>query len=277
MRLSIIIVTWNVREQVRDCLLSLDVAHLPDDWEVILLDNASQDETVAMVRADFPTVHLIASEENLGFGAGNNRAAAHARGDYLLLLNPDTLVSQKAILTLLDFMDAHPRAGACSSQLHLPDGSPQPYTFGKDPKLGYLLRRGWQRLVHGRMLHDWDLDFPQQMPWVSGAAMLVRREAWEEVGGFDEGFFMYFEDNDLCLRMRERGWEIWYNPDVSIIHLGGQSAQHMAFSGRTYQQSLIYFYRKHYGRIARVTLRIGLAFYNRIQKLPTIKSQIQTK
>ena len=266
MRLSIIIVTWNVREQVQACLQSLDVAHLPLDWEVILFDNASQDGTAAMVRADFPSVRLITSGENLGYGAGNNRAAAHARGDYLLLLNPDTLVSQGAILALLDFMDAHPRAGACSPRLILPDGSPQPVTFGEDPKPGYLLRRGWQRLVHGRALHNGDVSSPQPMPWVSGAAMLVRREAWEQVGGFDEGFFMYFEDNDLCLRMREQGWEIWYNPTISIVHLGGQSARHMAFSGRTYQQSLIYFYRKHYGPLAATFLRGALAAYRVLQR-----------
>jgi GT2 family glycosyltransferase len=226
-----------------------------------------------MMHDRFLNVRLISSDRNLGYAAGNNRAVAQARGDYLLLLNPDTLVSQKTIHALIDFMDAHPRAGACSPQLRLPDDSPQPYTFGEDPKPGYLLRRGWHRLVHHRALHDWGLDAPQIVPWVSGAAMLARREAWSQVGGFDENFFMYFEDNDLCLRMRKQGWEVWYNPTVAITHLGGQSAQYLPSSSRTYQQSLIYFYRKHYGRLAEAAIWLGLATYRCLQRLLAGKSR----
>jgi GT2 family glycosyltransferase len=105
------------------------------------------------------------------------------------------------------------------------------------------------------------------MPWVSGAAMMVRRKTWEQVGGFDERFFMYFEDNDLCLRMRKLGWDIWYNPTVAITHLGGKSAKQTSFSGRTYQQSLIYFYGKHYGRLPEISIRLGLLVYRSIRHL----------
>lgn len=214
-----------------------------------------------MVREQYPDVRLIESASNLGYAAGNNRAAAKARGEYLLLLNPDTVVERDALGGLLAFMEERPQAGACSPRLNLPDGSPQPFTFGEDPRPGYLLRRGWNRLVHQRPLHDWNLAIPTEMEWVSGACMLVRRAAWEEVGGFDEGFFMYFEDNDLCLRMRRAGWQVWYNPTVAITHVGGQSAQHYAASGRAYVQSLLYFYRKHYGRVPAAGLRLGVLGY----------------
>ena len=266
-RLSILIVTWNVGEQLAACLRSLDANRLPADWEIIIFDNASRDDTAALVRKTFPQVRLVESPHNLGYAAGNNRAAAAAQGEYLLLLNPDTLASREAIAGLLDFMDAHSRAGACSPQLRLADGSVQPFTFGEDPTPGYLFRRGWRRLIHHQPLHDWETPTSHPVAWVSGAAMMVRRAAWEQVGGFDENFFMYFEDNDLCLRMRKRGWEIWYHPAVAITHLGGQSAQQMGSSGSAYRASLRYFYRKHYGWAARGLLWLGLAAYHGIQTM----------
>jgi len=133
----------------------------------------------------------------------------------------------------------------------------QPYAFGADPTLGYLLRRGWNRLVHHRSLHDWAIDTPQSVDWVSGACLLVRRQAWEEVGGFDEAFFMYFEDVDLCLRIRHAGWQIMYNQRVGITHLGGASEP-----GRwLYYQSLEHFYRKHYGRLWGFAMRVTMGVY----------------
>lgn len=261
MRLSIIIVSWNVSRQLRDCLDSLDAAHLPDDWEVVVFDNASQDDSVSMVRQRFPMVRLIASEQNIGYAAGNNRAALTAHGEYLLFLNPDTLVSQSAIHQLLACMDDNPRIGACSPQLLLPDGSPQPYAFGGDPTPGYLFRRGWNRLMHGAPLHDWSISEPTAVDWVSGAAMLVRQQAWRQTGGFDEDYFMYFEDNDLCLRMRQQGWRVLYQPQIAITHLGGSSSIQNDAIDSFYHRSLHLFYRKHYGIIAATLLRFPLAAY----------------
>jgi hypothetical protein len=158
-------------------------------------------------------------------------------------------------------MDAQPGAGACSPQLLRPDGSPQPYTFGDDPSLKYLLRRGLNRLLRHRYLHNWATDAIQEVDWVSGACLMVRRQAIDQVGGLDENIFMYFEDNDWCLRIRQAGWKIYYNPQVSITHLGGQSLAQNPAARRGYYRSLDYFYTKHYGSFTRFLLRVGLIPY----------------
>ncbi|NOZ48969.1 MAG: glycosyltransferase family 2 protein [Chloroflexi bacterium] len=264
MQLSILIVNWNTGAVLMQCLHSLRVQALPEDWEIIVMDNASQDDSVEILRSQFPNVLLQASTENIGYARGNNLAAAQAQGRYLLLLNPDTIASQETLAALLAFMEEHPHIGACSPRLLLSDGSPQPYAFGADPRPGYLLRRGWNRLVHHRSLHDWAIDTPQVVDWVSGACLLVRRQAWEQVGGFDEAFFMYFEDIDLCLRIRHAGWQIMYNPRVEITHLGGRSLRQNPDAQRAYRQSLHHFYRKHYGLPARLFLTLALPLYARV-------------
>lgn len=257
MQLSILIVNWNTGAVLMQCLHALRVQALPEDWEIIVMDNASQDDSVGILRSQFPNVLLLASTENIGYARGNNLAAAQAQGRYLLLLNPDTIVSQETLAALLAFMEEHPHIGACSPRLLLPDGTPQPYAFGADPRPGYLLRRGWNRLVHHRSLHDWAIDTPQSVDWVSGACMMLRRKAWEQMGGFDEDFFMYFEDNDLCLRLRQAGWQIVYYPLLGITHLGGASEP----GNRFYHQSLVRFYRKHYGRLWGLAMGVTVGVY----------------
>ena len=159
-------------------------------------------------------------------------------------------------------METHPQAAACSPRLLLPDGRAQPYAFGSDPSLGYLLRRGVNRLVFKRALHNWATAVSQPVDWVSGACLLLRRQALQHVGGFDETFFMYFEDVDLCLRLRQAGWQVWYHPQVGITHLGGQSLKQNPAAQAAYQESLRYFYRKHYSRPAQWLLRAALWAYN---------------
>jgi hypothetical protein len=142
-----------------------------------------------------------------------------------------------------------------------PDGTPQPYAFGGDPSIGYLLARGLNRLLFRRYLHNWAIDTPQAVDWVSGACLIVRRQVIEQVGGLDEQIFMYFEDNDWCLRMRQAGWTIYYNPHFSITHLGGQSLNRNPQARQAYYQSLKYFYAKHYSWFARALLWAGLIPY----------------
>lgn len=267
MQLSIIIVNWNTGDLLAQCLDSLCTQALPPAWEIIVVDNASQDDSVTMLEARFPMVRVIANVENVGYARANNQAAALARGRYLLLLNPDTIVSQEALAELIAFMKNHPEIGVCSPRLLLPDGTPQPYAFGADPTPGYLLRRGWNRLVLHRSMHNWAIDTPQIVDWVSGACLMVRRQSWQQVGGFDEHFFMYFEDNDLCLRLRQAGWQAVYNPLVGITHLGGRSLRQNPTVPRAYQESLRYFYQKHYTFAARVFLNLALPFYTRLSGL----------
>lgn len=216
--------------------------------DIIVIDNASTDGSPDMVARDFPSVHLIRNTANVGFAAGNNQGI-RAAGDapaYFVLLNSDTIVKPGTLAALARFMDAHPNVGAAAPRLVRPDGTPQPFAFGRDPTLGYLLRRGLSRMMLRRDLHNWSTAKAQRVDWVSGACMVVRRTAVDQVGSLDEDYFMYFEDNDWCLRMRIGGWQVWYVPDYEVIHLGGQSLKHNPAAQQAYYKSLELFYAKHY-------------------------------
>ncbi len=249
MDLSIIIVTWNVRALLRTCLLALPAATVGLSAEVIAIDNGSTDGVTEMLESEFPQVRLLCNTQNVGFARANNQGLALAAGRYVVLLNADTEPSPRSLTAMVQFMDAHPRAGAASPRLVRPDGTPQPYAYGEDPSPVYLLRRA---LAHRRQgyLHDWGVTEPLQAGWVSGACMIVRRAAFEQVGGLDERIFMYFEDNDWCRRMRQAGWEVWYNPHAEVLHIGGASLGQNPRARALYYESLVYFYRKHYGRLA---------------------------
>jgi hypothetical protein len=217
-----------------------------------------------MVRAEFPVVTLIANTENLGFARANNQGIRASSGRYVVLLNSDTVVPSGALEALVGFMDAHGDAGAVGPRLLRPDGTPQPYAFGGDPTLRYLLRRGVNRLIFRRPLHDWATDAIQPVDWVSGACLMARRAAIDQAGLLDENIFMYFEDNDWCLRIRQAGWRVYYHPQVAITHIGGQSLAHNPAARRAYYDSLCIFYRKHYGPRALALLTLCLPLYRRL-------------
>jgi GT2 family glycosyltransferase len=158
-------------------------------------------------------------------------------------------------------MEQHPEAGACGPRLIGPDGKPQAFAFGGDPTLKYLLWRGLNRLLWHRSLHNWETDQVQEVDWVSGACLLVRREIIDQIGLLDENIFMYFEDNDWCLRMRACGWKVYHNSPVSIIHTGGKSLSQNMAARLAYYKSLDYFYSKHYGPLARFLVRVCLVPY----------------
>lgn len=261
--LSIVLVNWNTRALLRDCLASVQANSENITLEFIVVDNHSTDDSIAMIQRDFPNVKLICNESNFGFARANNQGFQASTGQYVLFLNSDILVPANSLSALVDFMDSHPKIGACSPRLARADGSTQPFAFGGDPTLGYLLRRGIAYLFLHRSLHDWEVDQPL-VDWVSGACLLARRAAFESVGGFDENFFMYFEDNDLCYRLRQAGWKIFYNPKVTITHLGGASLAQSKTRTHYYDASLRYYYRKHYSFFARVALEIMMPFYRRI-------------
>jgi GT2 family glycosyltransferase len=247
--LSVIVVTWNVRELARDCLTALPAATAGISSEVIVVDNASADGSADMIAGEFPRVTLLRNDANVGFARANNRGIEVARGRFLTLLNSDTVPPPGSLSAMVAFMDAHGRAGAASPRLVRPDGSPQPYAYGDDPSPVYLLRRAFAQ-ARGSFLHDWGVREPVRTQWVSGACLVARREAVEQIGGLDERIFMYFEDNDWCRRMRLAGWEIWYNPRAEVVHIGGASLNQNPRARAAYYESLAYFYRKHYGRVA---------------------------
>lgn len=255
MDLSVIIVTWNVKDLLAACLRALPSATAGLASEVIVVDNGSTDGVPEVLRTEFPSVQLISNGANAGFSRANNQGIAVAEGRYVVLLNPDTEPRPASLAEMVRFMDGRPKAGAASPRLVRPDGTPQPYAFGDDPSPVYLLRRA---LAHGRKdyLHDWGVEKPLQVQWVSGACLVSRREAVEQVGGLDEGIFMYFEDNDWCRRMRLSGWEVWYNSRVEVVHVGGASLKQNPQSRAAYYQSLVHFYRKHYGSLAAAMMRM---------------------
>lgn len=262
MKLSIIIVNFNTKELLSNCLHSIFTHPCNEEFEVLVVDNASSDGSLEMVERAYPQVKLISNQKNLGFAGANNQGIRESRGTYVLLLNSDTEILEGALQSKIEFMDSNPQAGAIGCQLLLPDGVPQPFTYGKDPTLSYLIHRILRMLLKHKYMHIWVGEGIVETEWVTGACMMVRREAIDSVGYLDEKFFMYFEDNDWCHRMREKGWKVYFLPNVKAIHLGGRSLAADDPNRKTdYYKSLVYFYRKHYTLPAQIFLRALLGFY----------------
>jgi GT2 family glycosyltransferase len=228
---SILIVTYRCRDAARACLASLrETVSVPH--EVIVLDNASGDGTVEMVRSEFPGVRLIASEENLGFALGCNRAAEEARGEYLLLLNPDTEAHERAVENLLAFARAHPEHGLYGGRTLDPDGSVNPGSCWGAPTLwslfcfATLLTSAFKRtrLFDPESLGGWKRDTVREVDIVTGCLLLAPRTLWRELGGFDTRFFMYGEDADLSLRAAALGYRPAITPDAVVTHEIGVSS-----------------------------------------------------
>lgn len=246
--LSVIIVSFNPGSFLQACLKAIPAAVGDASWEILLVDNGSTDGSVAGALAAMPAVRLIEAGSNRGFAAANNLALRAARGRTVCLLNPDTQPPAGTIGRLLDFLDRHAQAGVVGPVLLWPDGTPQPFSYGGDPTPLYLLRRAIAR-IRRRDLHAWSGGIARPVDWVSGACLITRREAITAVGGLDEQFFLYFEDNDWCRRMRQAGWSVWIDPWVQVIHHSRPNPTDLRRRGH-YDASLRYFYHKHYGFLA---------------------------
>lgn len=227
MSVSIVVVNWNTRDLLLQCLGSVrdSIGSVPH--EIIVVDNASVDGSAEAVRRRFPDVKLVASKDNLGFSAGNNAAIKHANGDYILLLNPDTLVEGDAVMQMRSFLHGHPEAGAVGCGIVNPDGTPQESYWMRFPSLGWLLLKSFyldkavRRFNGSSPTAD---DSPFQVAHLLGACMMVPRSVMEELGGFDESYFLYLEETDLCHRIRESGYQIYHLPGANIVHFGQQSS-----------------------------------------------------
>jgi GT2 family glycosyltransferase len=266
MDLSVVIVNWNAREMLRDCLASLTPATGGLAVEVIVVDNASSDGSAAMVRDAFPAIRLIESPQNLGFAAGNNLALRQARGRHVLLLNSDTLVRGDVLPRAVAWLDAHPRAGVLGPLLLNADGSLQP-SCSAFPTLRNLTLQllGVTRIARldGYRLTGWDRSAERRVDVVSGAAMFVRRAAMDEVGLLDEAFFFYGEETDWCRRFARAGWEVAVAPLPAIVHLGGGSVR--ALSHRRdvmLTEGTVRLHRKHGGLAAGLACFAILAAHN---------------
>jgi N-acetylglucosaminyl-diphospho-decaprenol L-rhamnosyltransferase len=213
---SVSIVNTNNRELLVACLESLEPCVTPDDGvEVVVLDNASEDGSAEAVRARFPQVRLIAQEFRAGFGANHNSVIRATAGRYVYVLNEDTTSDDWGLARLVREMDAHPRVAALGPRLIYPDGRHQRSAWRFPTPTVSLL--GLPTL--GRVgINQSTGTRPRSVDWVAGAALFLRREALDDVGLFDEGFFIYFEEVDLCLRVRQAGWDVRYFPEVTVVH-----------------------------------------------------------
>ena len=250
--LSALVVTWNSADTILECLRSL-----PHGAEVIVVDNGSTDDTVARLQGSGPGVRILEPGRNLGFGAACNLAASHARGEYLLLLNPDAALEPEALTILLGALEEQPGIGAIAPYIQALDGSPE-LSWGEDPGIWQEWRR--QRAQRGIGGVPTPPASAAKVAWVSGACLLARRDAWREVGGFDEGFFLYFEDLDFCKRLRRAGWSIVYEPRARAAHRRGHSSSQIASQVETwYRASQLRYYLKHAPRYEQFFLKVYLS------------------
>jgi len=255
MKLSIIVICWNDLKVIGDCLQSIfEQTHLPD-YEVIVSDNGSSDGSVARIQKDFPRVKLVENGANLGFAKGNNAGIKVAQGEYVLILNPDTIIRDRALEKLVAFAERHPEAGAFGCRVLNPDGSYQ-YPARPLPTVkGWLLGAlglSWLGKISDAFVSDryygWDGRTERPIGFQSGCCVLFRGDLLRRLGGFDERFFYHFEETDLCYRVWKSGFKILFTPAAEITHLGGQSVGRfpIRFALETYRGGYRYFY-KHYG------------------------------
>jgi N-acetylglucosaminyl-diphospho-decaprenol L-rhamnosyltransferase len=260
-KLCIVIVNWNTRVLLAKCLESIHGTKGDLALEVFVVDNASTDGSVEMIKQEFPQVHLIVNSQNLGFVRANNHAIAHCQGHYVLLLNSDTQVLPGSLDKTVQFMDEHLKAGIVGVRLLNPDGTFQA-SYTPFPTLWreFLILSGLGRWLIRPTFPSYGSQIEKGAQrikgYMEGAYLVVRREAVEQIGGLDEHIFMYAEDVDWCYRFHQAGWEVWYLPQAPIIHYGGQSSrQRKGRMEAELYRSRVYFFRKHYGRMAAFCLK----------------------
>ncbi|OGQ84983.1 MAG: hypothetical protein A2289_12555 [Deltaproteobacteria bacterium RIFOXYA12_FULL_58_15] len=257
MTITVVVVSYEVRDLLSRCLGSLAAAH-----QVVVVDNASCDGSAEMVRERFPQVELMARNTNGGFSTAVNQAAKRATGEFLLLLNPDATLPLGAIEAMERLLCNRPTVSAAGFR-QVDDKGDFQLALGPPPWLSLeIVRQQLQRRLDGgdarlgRLL-DRLLSQPRRVPWVAGSCLLVRQRAFFDVGGFDERFFLFFEDIDFCLRLAARGGQVWYDPSITVIHSRGASAQTCSEAAqRAYRDSQLWFWEKHRGRGIRQLIRV---------------------
>jgi GT2 family glycosyltransferase len=280
---SVVIVSFNTREVLRECLQTLERQTSKVTYETIVVDNESADGSADMVERDFPAVRLVRSAVNLGFAAANNRGFALAQGRYVSQLNSDAFMQPGALDLAVQHMDAKPTVGLSGGRLVGRDGSWQP-SVRKFPSplnealtLTGLAAKYRKSRFFGRADRTWaDPREPGPADWVPGAFTLIRREVLEQIGHLDERFFLYFDDVDLCRRVKALGYSVWYFPDVVVTHLGGESAKavsHLALSSSGAQlvlwrmRSQLLYHRKYHGAFGAWLTMMLETSWNRLRAL----------
>lgn len=256
--LSIIIVNYNARDLIRECLHSIYAGtHIP--FEIIIVDNISSDGSVEMLGKEFPSIKLIKNTENVGFARANNQGIKASGGDLILLLNPDTKIIGSALDRLANFLDADIKAGAAGPLLVNADGNAL-YTSGR-PSFGLCsqINYYWNAAKYiDSVLKNMDRSRPSRVGQLSGCCLMLKKEALDKTGMLDENYFMYYEDSDMCLRINKAGYELVLIPDVRIIHYGGKSTEDKAASLKYGVFSTKYYFRKNFGFMFSLYLHIAL-------------------
>ena len=262
-KICIVIVSYNVCQLLDECLQSVKRALQGIDGEIYVVDNLSTDGTVETLQPRHSDVHFIANKQNVGFACANNQAIRCTDSEYVLLLNPDTVVYENTLRGVLDFMDQHPEAGGVGVRMLTREGKPAPESRRAIPTpwVAMLKMLGATRRYYMSHL-SW--DEPGQIEAISGAFCMLRRKALDQIGLLDEDYFMYGEDIDLSYRLLKGGWQNWYLP-FDIIHYKGESTQKSTFRYvHTFYQAMLIFFRKHYGHLSIFfSLPIQLAIYFR--------------
>jgi len=266
---SVIIVNWNTKELLRDCLSSVYEHAGNIDYEIIVIDNASTDGSASMVKNDFRQVILIKNSDNRGFATANNQGMTVAKGRYVLLLNSDTIVLDNSIANTVRFADENPRAAVTGCRVLNPDRTLQRTCFMFPSILNMLLSITYlyklfpkSRFFGREQMTWWGRNDVRQVDVVTGCFMLVRRKAIEQAGMMDEQFFMYGEETDWCYRFRQKGWKVMFAPVGEIIHFGGQStAQKPVAMIVQLRLSILKFMKKHYSRPAYLIARLLVALF----------------
>jgi len=268
MDVSIIIVNWNTRALLRNCIKSVIENAGSIEYEIIVVDNASTDASVEMVKDRFPSVVVIANEDNRGFASANNQGIEIARGRYVLLLNSDTLVGESAIEKTVSYADKNPEAAVVGCQVWKDLDTIQMTCFRFTNLFNLMLAESGlagffrnNRILGNQWMHWWKRDTEKQVDVVSGMYMLVRRTAIDHVGPMDESYFMYYEETDWCYRFNKAGWKSLFYPDAKIIHIHGGNASSSKVRSKMFvqrQKSLLIFLKKHNGSVAAFAARLIL-------------------
>ncbi len=263
--LSIIIVSWNVRDLLAACLSTIESERRDLSLEVIVVDAGSNDATAEMLRDDFPGVLLIDRDDNVGFPKGNNIGIKSAKGHFILLLNPDTEVVGGALEKMVGFLDSNPDVGAVGAKLLNPDGSIQSSRRRFPTLLTAIFESTWLQPLAPRWLMkryyagDLPNDTVVDVDWLTGACLMVRKEVIDQIGLMDEDYFMYSEELDWCRRIKYAGWRIVYVPTAEILHHVGKSSEQAVVQRHiNYQQAKLRYFRKYHGPHATNFLRLVL-------------------
>lgn len=272
MDLSISIVNWNTCNLLDQCISSIQKASPGIEYEIIVVDNASSDNSVQMLKDKHPDVIVVVNSDNAGFASANNQAYARSSGRYFMLLNPDTICLSESLSELVHFMDANPSAGVAGPLVLNQDRSLQ-YSWARFPSLSSECMGKLDRLIMPQRICPETAEQtrnvgPFQTDWVGGCALAARRNAIEQIGLMDDSLFMYSEETDWCLRFHKAGWTIHVDPLAEIVHLGGQSSMQVADNcvGHLFNSKIAYF-RKHHGQLPAAILKMSFVVRKGLRKL----------